>query len=107
MVGLQGALREEGATKDEGKNLAKIKAHIEHHLEILAEAEHNGWMGHKVRNGWRYGEQRDDRNKIHNCLKKYNVLDLEDKEKDRDAVRNYPEIISKAGYTIVFESESC
>ncbi|HBG18337.1 MAG TPA: hypothetical protein DDY32_03430 [Desulfobulbaceae bacterium] len=107
LVGLQVALREEGATKDEGKNLAKIKAHIEHHLEILAEAEHNGWMGHKVRNGWRYGEQRDDRNKIHNCLKKYNVLDLEDKEKDRDAVRNYPEIISKAGYTIVFESESC
>ena len=107
LVGLQVTLREEGATKDERETPAKIKAHLEHHLEMLAEAEHNGWMDHKVKNGWKYGEQRDDSNKIQNCLKKFNALDLENKEKDHDAVRNYPEIVSKAGYTIVFESESC
>jgi hypothetical protein len=107
LAGLQVVLREEGATKEARETSAKIKAHLEHHLEILAEAEHNGWMDHKVENGWKYGEQRVNEMKIHNCLKKYNALDLTDKEKDRDAVRNYPEIVSKAGYTIVFESESC
>lgn len=74
---------------------------LEDNIEILAEAEHNGWMEQKRRNGWVYGAQRDDKRKIHNTLIPYKELREEDKEKDRNSVRNYPGIVKIAGYKIV------
>ena len=47
---------------------------IENNIEILSETEHLSWMNFKQTNGWRYGKQRDDRNKIHNCIIEYNKL---------------------------------
>ena len=75
---------------------------LEDNIELLAEAEHNGWMEQKRRNGWVYGEQRDDKKKIHNTLIPYKELREEDKEKDRNSVRRYPGIVKIAGYKIVY-----
>lgn len=74
---------------------------LEDNIELLAEAEHDGWMEQKFRSGWVYGLPRDDDKKIHNALIPYIDLAETDKEKDRNAVLNYPVIVMMAGYKIV------
>lgn len=87
-----------------GSDHEKVATRIERHIELLAEAEHDGWMETKLQNGWKFGEIRDDDQKIHNCLIEYAALSEKDKDKDRNSVRHYPDIVSEAGYAIVFES---
>ncbi len=74
---------------------------LDGNMEILAEAEHNGWMNYKLINGWKQGPTRDDDNRIHDLLILYSDLSEENKKKDRNTVRNYPEIVKEAGYKIV------
>lgn len=80
---------------------SEIMEIIEANIEMLAEAEHNDFVDHKIKNGWVYGKKRDDSKKTHNCLIPYAELSEEDKEKDRNSVRKYPEILKVAGYKIV------
>jgi RyR domain len=79
----------------------EIAGIIEANIEMLAEAEHDDWMEHKIRNGWVYAERRDDLTKTHNCLRRYVELSETDKEKDRNSVRKYPAILKEAKYKIV------
>lgn len=80
------------------KDLAAIFARYQ---ELLAEAEHDGWMAYKQRNGWRYGDKRNDDVRIHHLLVRYAELSETEKNKDRENVRRYPEILDLAGYEIV------
>lgn len=82
-------------------NVGEVRAVIESQMEALAEAEHIGWMEEKLKCGWAYGPIRDDARKIHPALISYAALSEADKEKDRNAVRSYPEIVNLAGYAIV------
>lgn len=43
---------------------------------------HNNWMKFKVKEGWIYGEIRDDSKKIHNLLVPYDQLPKEHQAKD-------------------------
>jgi hypothetical protein len=87
-------------------------------LEELASMEHTRWMRQKARDGWRYGDQRDNEKKEQPCMLPWKVGELspyadfadrlgdkelseEEKEKDRAAVREIPTILKVAGYTIV------
>jgi hypothetical protein len=70
-------------------------------LEWLAAQEHDMWMAFKHKNGWVYGEKRNDDALIHNALVRFADLSEKDKEKDRDSVRNFPRIVELAGYKIV------
>jgi hypothetical protein len=79
----------------------EIKDILERNIEMLAEAEHDGWMEHKIKNGWRYNPQRNDVKKEHDCLKSYRLLREEDKEKDRNSVRMYPELLGIVKYKII------
>ena len=74
---------------------------LEDNIELLAEAEHKGWMEQKRRSGWTYGTPRDDNRKIHDALIPYKDLREEDKERDRNSVRSYPDIVKIAGCKIV------
>ena len=83
-----------------------VTAQIEHHLERLAEAEHDGWVEQRVRNGWVFAEKRDFALRHHEMIRKYDELPSANKEKDRSSVRNYQQRIADAGYSIVWLSQA-
>ena len=90
-------------------------------IELLATEEHERWMKLKIANGWRYDPQTDKENRLHSCLLPWDVgkeeqiqrspeetqaigksdLPEDEKEKDRQAVRNIAAILARSGYTIV------
>jgi hypothetical protein len=86
--------------------LRSVRQHIEYHLDLLANAEHQGWMKWYLENGWTYhpdGDTKEQRaKKHHNCLKPFTQLKGEDQAKDREQVRHYPDFAIRAGYKIVF-----
>lgn len=71
------------------------------HLETLAEMEHERWMDKKFEAGWKYASTTDKKKHLHAALVPWASLSEEDKEKDRVMVRQIPEILAHAGYTIV------
>jgi plasmid stabilization system protein ParE len=93
-----------------------IRALIESNLEILAEAEHDGWVETRIRQGWRFVETdhaanpspaakdllkrqaTDDR--LQTLLIPFRDLADHEKNKDRDSVRCYVEIIAQTDYKI-------
>src|SRR5689334_4728087 len=95
------------ATPEEAKSLKKptieeLARYFDAHIERLAEAEHNGWMDQRVRNGWTYGVPRDDARKVHPLIKPYSALPDAEKQKDRSAVRHYAAQVRAAGLEIVW-----
>jgi len=76
----------------------EVRKLIDENMEMMAEAEHEGWMEQKLANGWVYGEKRDNERKIHPALIPYGSLHEEDKEKDRNSIRSYPDIVKLAGF---------
>lgn len=75
--------------KDEDKNIRGVLAEKDN-LELLSEAEHNGWMVERMLSGWRYGRDRDDKKKLHNLLIPYSQLSESDKEYDRQTIVGKP-----------------
>jgi hypothetical protein len=109
----------------------EIRKVIEHNLSLLAEAEHTGWVESRLRNGWTLGDHRDIDKRQSHLLVPYQrfpeviarkqaavgpatkgengppmSLDEEveaEKEKDRNSVRKYVDIIARTDYRIVPE----
>jgi hypothetical protein len=79
----------------------ELKAQLDQNIERLAEAEHDGWMEHRSRNGWRYAEKRDDTRKLHPDMLPFAELPEREKGKDRNTIRHYPDFAVRAGYRIV------
>jgi hypothetical protein len=71
------------------------------HLETLSEMEHERWMNKKSEAGWKYADTTDKKQQLHQALVPWVELSEEDKEKDRVMVRQIPDILAHAGYTIV------
>jgi hypothetical protein len=55
-------------------------------LEVLAEAEHNGWMVERMLSGWKFSRKKDKPHKLHDCLIPYSQLTDEIKGYDRMTV---------------------
>jgi hypothetical protein len=66
-------------------------------LERLAQAEHVRFSQRRLNNGWRYGPVRDDEAKVHPFLVDWDDLPELERDKDRDAIRNIPEVLARAG----------
>jgi hypothetical protein len=81
---------------------AVIAAHIEQHLENMAELEHDLWCEERQCQGWRQGSPRDNARKIHPLLVHYMDLPENEKDKDRNQIRSYPGIVADAGLRITF-----
>jgi hypothetical protein len=70
-------------------------------LTKLSKAEHQGWVKFKESRGWKYSAIRNDDQKKHNCMVEWDKLPEKEKDKDRDAVKNYERILDQAGFIIV------
>ena len=72
-------------------------------VESLAQAEHERWMHNKVSQGYRYGPERVDAgpDKRSPSLIPWSELTEENKERDRDAIRNMPEVLTQALLQVV------
>ena len=82
------------------KEVAHVRLKIEYHLELLAEAEHNGWMTWYLDQGWQWGPTKSEEKKTHPCLKPYALLPDEERNKDRNTVRHYLDFAKEANMSI-------
>jgi hypothetical protein len=108
-----------------------IRRRIEENLPLLAEAEHDGWVESRLRNGWTRSDHKDTDKREHHLLAGYDrlpdqirkkqakvgparakdghLMSVEEeveaeKGKDRDSVRSYVDIIARTEYRIVTET---
>lgn len=68
--------------------------------ERLAENTHEIWAAGRIREGWKYGPQRDDSGKETPCLVPYSELPESEKEYDRNTAIAVLKHIMKLGYTV-------
>jgi hypothetical protein len=70
-------------------------------LTRLAKAEHQGWIDYKKSQRWKQSSMRNDDKKHHNCMIPWEELPEKEKNKDKDAIKNYPAVLEKSGFVIV------
>ena len=68
--------------------------------ELLAKNVHEIWAQERFKQGWTYGENRDDDQKHHPCLIAYEDLAEEEKIYDRNTSVETLKLIIKLGFTI-------
>lgn len=61
--------------------IAGVKFHLEH-PDSTPEDSHKSWLEHKERDGWTYGQVKDEALKTHPCFVPYDQLPLEQRVKD-------------------------
>ncbi len=69
-------------------------------IELLARQEHDRWTQERISQGWTYGKPRDNQRKIHPDLRDWASLGDSGREKDRDTIREIPELLRDAGFGI-------
>lgn len=69
--------------------------------EILAEHVHNKWAEGRLREGWRYGTERNDANKLHPGLVPYDELAESEKAYDRATAFETLRTVLRHGYQII------
>lgn len=68
--------------------------------EKLAENTHEVWASNRIKQGWAYGEARNDEKKLTPCLVPYSELPEEEKDYDRNTALETLRMIIKLGYKI-------
>ena len=71
--------------------------------EEIAKNVHEVWSEGRMKEGWTYGEKRDDARKLHPCLVPYEELTETEKEYDRNTSQETLKLIMKLGFKIVKE----
>ena len=61
----------------------KLPVELEQLVEKMSKNVHEVWSETRIKQGWTYGEQRNDELKTHPCLVPYEELPEEEKEYDR------------------------
>lgn len=68
--------------------------------EVLAKNTHEVWSAGRIKEGWKYGKERNDKLKETPCLIPYEELPEVEKEYDRHTALETLKLILKLGYTI-------
>lgn len=68
--------------------------------ECLAKNTHEVWALQRIKEGWSYGEKRDDLLKQTPCLVDYEELPVSEKEYDRNTALETLKLIMALGYEI-------
>ena len=69
-------------------------------IEQMAKNVHEVWAQSRIKQGWRYGNERSDALKQHPCLIPYEKLPEFEKAYDRDTALETLKLISKLGFKI-------
>lgn len=86
------------------KNVALPKG-LEALAENIAKNVHEVWSAGRMKDGWTYGEERNDTEKKHPCLMPYEELPEEEKEYDRNTSIETIKLILKLGFKITRDSQ--
>jgi ppGpp synthetase/RelA/SpoT-type nucleotidyltranferase len=70
-------------------------------IETLAEMEHGRWVVERLKDGWTYGKERDDKKKVRPQLIPWHDLPESEKLKDVQAVGKIPALLAEHGFEIV------
>ena len=68
--------------------------------EVLAKNTHDVWAEGRMKEGWKYGEYRNDNLKTTPCLVPYEKLPESEKEYDKKTAIETLKLIKKLGYKI-------
>ena len=74
---------------------------LEELQEAIAENAHDVWAEARKKEGWTYGKERDDSNKLHPDLIPYTALPESEKEYDRIMAFKTIKLVKKLGYKII------
>ena len=72
-------------------------------IEQMAKNVHEVWAQSRMKQGWTYGEERNDSLRHHPCLIPYEELPEVEKAYDRDTALGTLKLISKLGFKIIKE----
>jgi len=78
----------------------ELPKELEQLVEKMSKNVHEVWAETRIKQGWRYGEQRNDELKTHPCLIPYEELPEEEKEYDRNTSIGTLKLIMKLGFKI-------
>ena len=73
--------------------------------EDIAKNVHEVWSEGRMKDGWTYGEVRNDAERKHPCLEPYEELSEEEKEYDRNTSVETIKLILKLGFKITRDSQ--
>lgn len=78
----------------------ELSKELEQLVEQMSKNVHEVWAETRIRQGWTYGEQRNDELKTHPCLVPYEELPESEKEYDRNTSIGTLKLIMKLGFKI-------
>ena len=81
----------------------QLPEELEALVEEMAKNVHEVWAETRIKQGWTYGPERDDKLKKHPCLIPYEELSEEEKEYDRGTSVGTLKLILKLGFQITKE----
>lgn len=79
----------------------KLPKDLELLVEKMSKNVHEVWAESRIKQGWKYGRQRNDELKTHPCLVPYEELPEEEKEYDRNTSIGTLKLIMKLGFKII------
>ena len=79
----------------------KLPEQLEDLVEEMSKNVHEVWAETRIRQGWKYGVQRNDELKTHPCLVPYEELTEEEREYDRNTAIGTLKLIMKLGFKII------
>jgi len=83
-----------------GTDQVTLSQDIKDLAEVLAKNTHDVWATGRIKEGWIYGDVRDDIKKTHPCLVPYEDLPESEKEYDRATSLETIKVILSLGYVI-------
>ena len=92
----------DGVVGDAGADI-QLPEELEALVEEMAKNVHEVWAETRIKQGWTYGPERNDKQKKHPCLIPYEELPEEEKEYDRGTSVGTLKLILKLGFRITKE----
>lgn len=83
-----------------GTNDVKLPIELEQLAEEIAKNVHEVWAQGRIKDGWTYGDERNDVLRTHPCLVPYEQLSEEEKDYDRLTSQETLRLILKLGFRV-------